>query len=195
MRILPYLGWKNHGSDLAYGRLPQTALAIRILPEGYKIDTWVIATHLGCDLSGIEQFCELEEVQEFVQKELLTSFDGPDLPHVILCGDFNSHSFSPHFDLMNYLGWKDCWIANRPSSFFTRIFHLLNTIPFSMLLGIILSAFGGTHPSKFPLVRIDFMLFKSHNTFSSKKLCCSMFEVIPTLSSDHLPMIAKFTEI
>ena len=95
-------------------------------------DVTVVCTHLGADITMLEQFFGAQRVHTFTKT----------LPgKVILAGDFNAHYFSPAMCFMRWCGWKDMWrkTVNRVHGYFA----------------------GCTFHTKLPFQRIDYIMCKS----------------------------------
>jgi hypothetical protein len=81
-------GWRNHGSNLSDGPMPQVALAVRMKPDRFTRDIWVVSAGFGRDFSGLEQLHEMHDLVQFISG--LTSGPLPEtdadsailLPHV-----------------------------------------------------------------------------------------------------------------
>eukprot|EP00475_Leptophrys_vorax_P034723 TRINITY_DN56448_c0_g1_i1.p1 TRINITY_DN56448_c0_g1~~TRINITY_DN56448_c0_g1_i1.p1 ORF type:complete len:424 (-),score=65.64 TRINITY_DN56448_c0_g1_i1:26-1297(-) len=169
-------GKETHFSNLFFGPLDQGAIAVKIQPPEFHIPCWVICCHLGCDASGIEQMYELLEIDDFVNGQL-----SEELCHVILCGDFNSTGST--LEIASSSNWKDSWIES-PQRITSKSIYF----PF----------YSATHPSKLPVVKIDYILYKTLCKMESKEfheLRPLRSKITSTMASDHLPIFAEFEEV
>jgi endonuclease/exonuclease/phosphatase family metal-dependent hydrolase len=165
-----------HGSNLFFGPLDQVAISIELKPEGFEYRVIVICVHFGCDASGIEQINEFIEVNNYVE-ERLSEF----LCHVVICGDFNSGS--PTVDVAKCLGWKDSWTEAEKRETSRSVLS-----PF----------YAGTHTSKFPIAKLDFIFYKTlhrRKTLKLFKIQPKISSIVSTMTSDHLPISTVFEEI
>ena len=60
-------GWRQRGSARhGTGPLPQVALAVRLKPERFTRDVWVVSTQFGDDPTGQEQLFEMGDLVKFL---------------------------------------------------------------------------------------------------------------------------------
>jgi endonuclease/exonuclease/phosphatase family metal-dependent hydrolase len=131
-------------------------------------------THLGIGLNGSQQLNEAKQIVRWMSDNIISVSTNPYI--ILMTGDYNSiPSADTIRNIMTSL-FRDLWTADDVCK--------KNVDPSNIN--------GYTFDSLHPFERIDyFFMFKSKNFPEQIKLNCKI-QVVPTLSSDHRPVLLNF---
>jgi endonuclease/exonuclease/phosphatase family metal-dependent hydrolase len=144
------------------------------LRDSTEYSVYFGTTHLGIGLSGMQQLTEAKQIVQWTKENIVEVSQTPYI--ILMTGDFNTiPSDASIKDVMLSL-FEDLWMADDVCR---KIVDPSNVNGYT---------FDALNPSK----RIDyFFMLKSSDFPDQIKLDCEM-QVVPTLSSDHRPVVMKF---
>ena len=131
-------------------------------------------THLGISLNGLQQLNEAKQIVQWMSDNIVNVNKNPYV--ILMTGDYNTIPSDDSIKNVMLSLFNDLWIANDVCQ---QIIDPSNINGYT---------FDSLHPSK----RIDYIfMLKSQNFPDQIKLNCEI-QVVPTLSSDHRPVLLNF---
>ncbi|CAF2897125.1 unnamed protein product [Rotaria sp. Silwood2] len=131
-------------------------------------------THLGIGLNGSQQFNEAKQIVQWMSDNIINISKNPYI--ILMTGDYNTIPSDDAIKNVILSLFDDLWSVN---DICRKVIDPFNINGYT---------FDSLHPSK----RIDYIfMLKSHNFPEKIKFDCEI-QVVPTLSSDHRPVVLKF---